>query len=64
MLIPMLHNYKREDHGKILSQIAIIIEEGRLKPLLDENRFSLEEVGKAHAHLESGKAIGKVVVEN
>lgn len=64
MLIPMLHNHKREDHGKTLSRIAQIIEEGRLKPVLDENRFSLEEVGKAHAHLESGKAIGKVVVEN
>ena len=64
MLIPMLHNYKREDHGKILSNLTKIIEDGALKPLLDENQFSLEEVGKAHAHLESGKAIGKVVVEN
>ena len=64
MLIPMLHNFKRAEHGKILGQVANIIEEGRLKPLLDENRFSLEEVGKAHAHLESGNAIGKVVVEN
>ena len=64
MLIPMLHNYKRAAHGKILSQLTQIIEAGRLKPLLDEHRFSLEEVGKAHAHLESGKAIGKVVVEN
>ncbi len=64
MLIPMLHNHKREDHGKILNQLTQIIEEGRLKPVLDEQRFSLEEVGQAHAHLESGQAIGKVVVEN
>ena len=64
MLIPMLHNHKRAAHGKILSQLTQIIEAGRLKPLLDKHRFSLEEVGKAHAHLESGKAIGKVVVEN
>ena len=64
MLIPMLHNYKREEHAMILRNIAQIAEAGALKPLLDEERFSLEEVGKAHARLESGKAIGKVVVEN
>ncbi|MCP9236030.1 zinc-binding dehydrogenase [Lewinella sp. JB7] len=64
MLIPMLHDYKREDHGKILSRLSQIIEEGRLKPVVDERRFSLEEAGKAHAHLESGNAIGKVVIEN
>lgn len=64
MLIPMLHNYKREEHGIILKNVAQIAETGALKPLLDEERFTLEEVGKAHARLESGKAIGKVVVEN
>jgi len=64
MLIPMLHNVKREEHGAILKDVAQIIESGALKPVLDENQFSLDEVGKAHAHLESGQAIGKVVVEN
>lgn len=64
MLIPMLYNHDRASHGKILNNIAKIVEEGALKPILDEQQFSLEEVGKAHAHLESGKAMGKVVVEN
>ena len=64
MLIPMLHNYKREEHAMILRTVAQIVEAGALKPLLDEERFSLEEVGKAYTRLESGKAIGKVVVEN
>ena len=64
MLIPMLHNYKRAEHAEILKNIATITEADNLKPLLDEQRFTLEEVGKAHARLESGKAIGKVVVEN
>lgn len=64
MLIPMLHNYKRAAHGVILRELAQIIELGNFKVVVDENRFSLEEVGKAHAHLESGQAIGKVVVEN
>lgn len=64
MLIPMLHNFKREEHAEILKNIAQIAEAGALKPLLDAERFTLEEAGKAHARLESGNAIGKVVIEN
>lgn len=64
MLIPMLHNHKREEHGEILKNIAAIVEKGDLKPILDEQKFSLEEAGAAHARLESGQGMGKVVVEN
>ncbi|WP_421863418.1 zinc-dependent alcohol dehydrogenase family protein [Marinobacter adhaerens] len=63
MLIPMLHNYHREAHGEILAQLAQIVDQGGVKPLLDEQTFSLSEVGKAHDRLTSGQAIGKVVVE-
>ncbi|MRI33108.1 quinone oxidoreductase [Endozoicomonas sp. OPT23] len=62
MLIPMIHNVGREVHGEILTEIARIAEAGGLKPVLDETDYSLEEVGKAHARLSSGKATGKVVV--
>lgn len=64
MLIPMLHNFKREQHAKILRNLSQIAESGALKPVLDENRYSLEEVGQAYARLSSGKGMGKVVVEN
>ena len=64
MLIPMLHDLNREEHGKILKAIAEIVELGNLKPVLDKHTFALEEVGQAHAHLESGKAVGKVVVSH
>lgn len=64
MLIPMLHNFQRAEHGKILSEIAKISEAGHYTPVVDENKFSLEQAGEAHALLESGKAVGKVVVEN
>ena len=64
MLIPMLHNFRREEHGQILKELAQIVEAGGLKPILDENRYSLDEAGEAHARLESGQAIGKVVIEN
>ena len=62
MLIPMLHNYKREDHGAILTKLAEIADAGALKPLLDETSFTLEKAGKAHNRLSSGQAMGKVVV--
>ena len=64
MLIPMLHDFRRERHGDILRSIAKIVEAGNVKPLLDDTEFSLENVGAAYARLESKNAIGKVVVEN
>ena len=60
----MLHNYNRKDHANILTKVASIIEAGNLKPIVDEKRFSLDEVNEAHAYLESKKAMGKVVIEN
>jgi len=62
MLIPMLHKVKRKEHGEILKSLAGIVESGALRPILDEKRFSLEQAGDAHARLESGQAMGKVVV--
>ena len=64
MLIPMLHNHKREEHGRILRELAKIAEAGALQPILDEERFKLEQAGAAHARLESGKGMGKVVIVN
>lgn len=63
MLIPMLHNHHREVQGDILAKLAQIVDQGGVKPLLDEQRFNLAEVGKAHDRLTSGQALGKVVVE-
>lgn len=62
MLLPILKNQGREAHGKILSQIASIVDEGKLKPLIDSNHFNLKSAPEAHALLESGKAQGKVVI--
>jgi len=63
MLIPMLHNLKREAHGAILAKLSEIVDAGALKPLLDEKQFGFDEVGEAYDRLTSGQAIGKVVVE-
>lgn len=63
MLIPMLHNHKRAQHAEILKALTQIAENDGLKPVLDEKKFSLSEVGQAHARLSSGAAMGKVVVD-
>lgn len=62
MLIPILYDYKREAHNKILIKLAEIVDAGRLVPVIDEQSFSLEDIGKAHDHLVSGRATGKIVV--
>jgi NADPH2:quinone reductase len=64
MLIPMLHDHKRELHGQILSTLAEIVDGGGLKPVLDETNYTLDQAGDAHARLQSGQAMGKVVIEH
>lgn len=63
MLIPMIHNYKRENHGAILRTITDIVDAGALTPVLDSETFTLEQAGDAHARLASGKAMGKIVID-
>jgi NADPH2:quinone reductase len=62
MLIPMLHDHQRSKHATILKALKEITESGHLKPVVDPSEFTLEQVGAAHAKLESGKAMGKVVI--
>ena len=63
MLIPMLYNFNREQHGAILRKLCEIVDAGALRPLLDERQFGISEVGQAYDRLTSGQAVGKVVVE-
>ena len=63
MLLPMLHDQGREVHGQILADLAKLVDDGAVKPLLDAPSFTLAQVGDAYARLQSGQAIGKVVVE-
>ncbi|MFT6899576.1 MAG: NADPH2:quinone reductase [Paraglaciecola sp.] len=63
MLIPMLHNHKRAEHGHILTKLTEIVEAGGLLPVLDEQRFELADVAQAHARLSGGEGMGKVVID-
>lgn len=64
MLLKMLNEDSRIEYGNILRNITKIVEENKLKPFLDKKTFSFEEISKAHEYLESGNAVGKVVVVN
>ncbi len=62
MLIPMIHNHRREEHAQVLKTLTKIAEAGELKPVIDATKFRLSEIGEAHQRLASGQAVGKVVV--
>jgi NADPH2:quinone reductase len=62
MLIPMLFNVSRMRHGQILTDLAQLVDEGKLRPLLDPKQFNFTEIAEAHRYAESGSAIGKVTL--
>ncbi|MFG1807875.1 zinc-dependent alcohol dehydrogenase family protein [Streptomyces sp. NPDC049040] len=62
-LLPMLTGDGREHHGEIMGNAAALADSGRLKPLVDPRRFTLETVADAHAAVETGTTAGKVVVD-
>jgi NADPH:quinone reductase-like Zn-dependent oxidoreductase len=61
-LLPLITGESRAHHGKILAKAAALAEAGKLRPLLNEQHFSINDIGAAHALIQSG-ASGKVVVE-
>ncbi|MFP3123660.1 zinc-dependent alcohol dehydrogenase family protein [Ectobacillus funiculus] len=64
MLLKIINEEHRKHHGEILKKLARIVEEGALRPLIDPNRFTFDDVGKAHQFLESQQAMGKIVLQN
>ena len=62
-LLPMLTGRGREHHGEILAEIARLVDDGRLAPLLDPRHFTLETVAEAHRLVEAGTNNGKVVID-
>lgn len=62
MLIPLYHGINHASHGRILTEIATLVDAGKITPIIDESDFSIWEVAKAHDHLASGKALGKITL--
>ncbi|MGE7667189.1 zinc-dependent alcohol dehydrogenase family protein [Ureibacillus composti] len=64
MLLKIINKDMHKHYGEILKKVAGVVEEGKLRPLVDPNIFTFDEVSKAHEYMESGKAIGKIVLIN
>jgi NADPH:quinone reductase len=62
-LLPMLSGMNRHHHGNILRKATALAEAGKLKPLLNAERFTFQTALEAHQAVESGKSLGKVVIE-
>ncbi|WP_428907978.1 zinc-dependent alcohol dehydrogenase family protein [Niallia sp. Krafla_26] len=62
--IPLLHEEFRHINGEVLRKVTPIIEEGKLRPLIDPNTFTFDEIAQAHEYYEAKKAVGKIVLEN
>lgn len=62
-LLPMLTGRGRAHHGEIMREVTRLVEAGKLTPLVDERRFTLDTALAAHELVESGKALGKVVMD-
>jgi len=63
VLLPMLSGELRAHHGDILRQVTELVEAGRVKPIVDERRFTLDSAMAAHALVEQGGAAVKVVID-
>jgi NADPH:quinone reductase-like Zn-dependent oxidoreductase len=62
-LLPILTGEGRSHHGEILREATKLTEAGKIVPRLDPRHFSLKEVEQAHAAVEDGSAVGKIVIE-
>lgn len=63
MLLPMLFGVNRSYHGEILAKIARLVDEGKVRPLLDAKSFTFADIADAHTYAQSGAAIGKIALE-
>jgi len=61
-LTPLLTGFGQSRLGGILTEVAKLVDDGKLKPLLSERLFLSAELEAAFASVKSG-SIGKVVVE-
>lgn len=62
VLHPMISGEGRKHHGEILKEAAKLIEEGKLKPMIDSREFTLDTAMEAHKAVSDGSALGRIVV--
>ncbi|WP_095048503.1 MULTISPECIES: zinc-dependent alcohol dehydrogenase family protein [unclassified Pseudomonas] len=63
ILLPLLTGKDRARFKSILGEATKLVERGKIKPLLDPQRFTLNEARQAHDAVEQGNTAGKIVIE-
>lgn len=59
---PLLHGCDFDSNREALEAMAELAGDGYVRPLIDEDLYSFEQVADAHAKVEAGTATGKVVL--
>jgi NADPH2:quinone reductase len=62
MLLPLLTGDGRERYSEILKELAELVDDGQLKPLIDDNSYQFDQISEAHKYMESGQVIGKLLL--
>ncbi len=62
-LYPLISGQGRAHHGEILQQAAALTQAGKLTPLVDPQRYSLDGIAEAYAALQQKKNKGKLVID-
>jgi NADPH2:quinone reductase len=62
---PMFHTADMAAQGELLNEVARLVDSGTLRTTLGENfgPINATNLKRAHALIESGRALGKVVLE-
>lgn len=63
VLMPMLSGNARAHHGEILDAATRLIEEGKIRPVVDARHFNLDQAIDAHHAVQQGSASIKVVID-
>ncbi|WP_058912050.1 zinc-dependent alcohol dehydrogenase family protein [Entomohabitans teleogrylli] len=63
ILLPMLTGERRAHHGEVLKTATRLVEEGKIRPVVDARHFSLDQAIDAHHAVQDGSASIKVVID-
>lgn len=62
MLLPMITGQGRGVHGRILDEVATLVDDGKLAVLIDQQPFGYTEIADAHRYWADGNALGKISI--
>ncbi|MBC7183304.1 MAG: zinc-dependent alcohol dehydrogenase family protein [Marinobacter sp.] len=61
--IPLLYGIGMDDQPRMMAALSGMLEQGRVRPLLDDHRYPFSRIGDAHRRIEAGLAVGKILLE-